>query len=84
MDKYPWYEIASGEEVWQGDIIDLCPIVVPSHTIELGIVSAEVIEYDVVVMSQTCDLMQRKLDPPSTNNHPQQPYQMRPKAAEPH
>lgn len=62
MDKYPWYEIASGEEVWQGDIIDLCPIVVPSRTIELGIVSAEVIEYDVVVMSQTCDLMQRKLD----------------------
>jgi len=24
--------------------------------------SAEVIEYDVVVMSQTCDLVQRKLD----------------------
>ncbi len=63
MGKYPWYETVSGEEdLWQGDIINLCPIVVPFGTIELGTMSAEVIEYDVVVMSQTCDLVQRKLD----------------------
>jgi len=62
MAKYPWYELVSGEEVWQGDVINSCPIVVPSHAIELGKVSAEVIEYDVVVMSQSCDLVQKKLN----------------------
>jgi hypothetical protein len=62
MAKYPWYDIVSGEEVWQGDVINSCPIVVPSHAIELGKVSAEVIEYDVVVMSQSCDLVQKKLN----------------------
>ena len=62
MAKYPWYEIVSGEEVWQGEVINSCPIMVPSHAIELGKVSAEVIEYDVVVMSQSCDLVHKKLN----------------------
>jgi len=34
MGYYPWYETASGEkDLWQGDITNLCPIIVPFGTI---------------------------------------------------
>ncbi|MCK4245077.1 MAG: hypothetical protein KAX20_05575 [Candidatus Omnitrophica bacterium] len=63
MKKYPWYDIVEGSELLlQGDFVNSCPVVVPTTAIELGKVSTEVIEYDVTVMSQSCDLEQRKLD----------------------
>jgi hypothetical protein len=62
MEKYPWYEIVEGDSLLQGDFINQCPIVLPPSTIELGKVRAEVIEYDVVIMSQSCDLEQKKLE----------------------
>ena len=64
MEKYPWYEVVDGNEpLLQGDFVKSCPIVVPHTGIELETrVPAEVIEYDVVIMSQSCDLVQRKLD----------------------
>lgn len=62
MEEYPWYQIVNGEELLQGDFISSCPVVVPSATIESEKVSADVIEYDVVIMSQSCDLAHRKLD----------------------
>lgn len=63
MEKYPWYQIVDGgEPLLQGDFIYSCPVVVPPAAIESERVSAEVIEYDVVIMSQSCDLVQRKLD----------------------
>lgn len=62
MEKYPWYEIVGGEEsLLQGDFINSCPVVIPSGAIDSAKVSAEVIEYDVVIMSQSCDLEQRKI-----------------------
>lgn len=61
--KYPWYEVVEGNEpLLQGDFINSCSIVVPPKPIKLGKVPAEVIEYDVVVMSQSCDLEQKKLE----------------------
>lgn len=45
----------------QGDFIQACPVVVPPTVIEQGKVAADVVEYNVVVMSQSCDLAQRKL-----------------------
>jgi len=61
--KYPWYEIVNGSSpLLQGDFVDSCPVVVPPTAIESERVSAEVIEYDVVTMSQSCDLVQKKLD----------------------
>jgi hypothetical protein len=66
--EYQWYEIVTETEpILQGDFLYSCPIVVPSTAIEpetIGqkIVSAKVIEYDVIIMSQSCDLMFKKLD----------------------
>ncbi len=63
MEKYPWYAIVNGKEpLLQGDFINSCPVVIPPATIESAKVPAEVIEYDVAILSQSCDLEQRKID----------------------
>ena len=63
MEEYPWYKIVDNSEpILQGDFIPSCPIVVPPKDIETKIMSAEVIEYDVIIMSQSCDLIQHKID----------------------
>ena len=63
MESYPWYEIVDGgEPLLQGDFVNSCSVVVPPTAIESEKVSADVIEYDVIIMSQSCDLAQRKLD----------------------
>jgi hypothetical protein len=63
MQEYPWYGLAKADEpLLQGDFVNSCPIVVPLAAIQSGRVPAEVIEYDVVVMSQSCDLEQKNLD----------------------
>jgi len=68
MDKYQWYKVVDGtEQILQGDFLYSCPIILPitaiePEKIEQKIVSTKVIEYDVVIMSQSCDLMFKKLD----------------------
>lgn len=66
VDKYPWYEIAHNTEpVLQGDFLLSCPVFAPSAgsiVIEEEPLSFEVVEYDVIVMSQSCDLIQKKID----------------------
>ena len=63
MEKYQWYEVVDEREpLLQGDFVDSCPVIVPPTGIESEKVSVEVIEYDVVIMSQSCDLLQKKLD----------------------
>jgi len=61
MKEYPWYEIVEGKELFQGDIITSCPLIIPPPTIEDEI-NADVVEYDVIIMSQSCDLVQNKLE----------------------
>lgn len=64
-EEYPWYEIVDGQEnPMQGDFIMSCPVVVPpAGTYGTGdTVKAEIVEYDVIVMSQSCDLVQQKID----------------------
>ena len=64
MKEYPWYEIVeSDDSLSQGDIFDSCPVVVPRTAIsrEGDLVPADVIHYDVVVMSQSCDLEYKNL-----------------------
>jgi len=61
MKEYPWYEIVEGKELLQGDILNSCPLIIPPLTIE-RIEEVDVIEYDVIVMSQSCDLVQKKLE----------------------
>lgn len=61
---YPWFDVAEADEsLLQGDFVDSCPIVLPPRTIvENTTVRAEVALYDVIIMSQSCDLTQKKLD----------------------
>jgi hypothetical protein len=63
MEKYPWYAIVNGEDnLLQGDFIYSCPVIIPPRLIEATTVSVDVIEYDVVILSQSCDLIQKKID----------------------
>lgn len=68
IESYPWYAIASGPGLVQGDILYRCPVLVPASEIPEDSVAdeylllGEVLTYDVIVMSQSCDLEQEKLD----------------------
>jgi hypothetical protein len=61
--KYPWYEIVDGAEpLLQGDFVASCPVLVPRAEISPeSHVRADAIEYNVVVMTQSCDLEQEKV-----------------------
>ena len=68
MTNYPWYELAEGSNLLQGDFLDKCPIIVPSKDLyippsgEAPGVEIPTIECNVVVMSQSCDITQGRLD----------------------
>lgn len=63
MKPYPWYELVEGDDtLMQGDFIISCPVIVSSTEIEIRKLRAGIEEYDVVVMSQSCDLAQKKLE----------------------
>ena len=71
----PWYCVVDGEDLEQGDFIDRCPTFIPDYTPtftgqsqqsahitpDFSIINGEWQEYDVVVMSQSCDLQNDKL-----------------------
>ncbi len=60
--EHPGYDIVNGsEDLTQGDFIKECPIVVPPPEISDEI-DFEIMKNDVGVMSQSCDLVQRKLN----------------------
>jgi len=62
MEQYPWYDVVDGNEpLMQGDFITECPIVIPPSEIS-DEVEVRIVNYNVVIMSQSCDLAQRKLD----------------------
>ncbi len=62
--EYPWYEVVTGEEISQGDIIEDCPVVIipPKGDIDDGDeIEATIQKIDVIVMTQACDLEQGKV-----------------------
>lgn len=65
--EYPWYALVAGPELAQGDFLDRCPILVPPDEFRIDDgpvpsgITVGVRTYDVVVMSQSCDLEQGKL-----------------------
>lgn len=64
---YPWYSIVEGGLLEQGDIFLSCqvlePVLIKTGTPETGFeMEALVKEYDIVVLSQSCDLVQGKLE----------------------
>jgi hypothetical protein len=63
--NYPWYRLISAKEpLAQGDIIRNCPVLVPTNSkaLERENIPGEVVIYDVIVMSQSCDLQNKRLD----------------------
>lgn len=62
-EGYPWFEVVdSSDDLLQGDFIKNCPIMIPPSEMSDEVVEVRVVEYNVVVMSQSCDLVQRKLE----------------------
>ena len=64
--KYPWFELVSGEDLEQGDILESCPVFLPPDDLAEGPLEQARFRFeerDVIVMSQTCDLVKgrRKL-----------------------
>ncbi len=58
--SYPWYELISGEDVEQGDILEAFPVYQPPEELAGGETLSPLFEFedrDVVVMTQTCDLV---------------------------
>jgi hypothetical protein len=64
VQEYPWFEVVDGsDDLLQGDFVKDCPVIIPpSEMSKDEVIDARVVEYNVVVMSQSCDLEQRKLD----------------------
>ncbi len=59
--QYPWYDLVDGSELAQGDLVPECPVVVPASQIS-DETRARVVYYDIVIMSQSCDLAHGKID----------------------
>ncbi len=69
-----WYEIIDGEELQQGDFFSNCPVALPPRLSTLSDYDEQVLAqmlsntrptgkiYDVIVLSQSCDLVERKLE----------------------
>lgn len=72
--KYPWYEIVEGDGIEQGDFIDNCKVIIPRYTLtDLAEETAspgtsshhldgDVVTYNVIIISQSCDLDKLKVD----------------------
>lgn len=65
---YPWYCSPRGRDITQGDILFDCPVPVPVSVDTAGeatpgsYTEVEIKRYDLVVMSQACDIEQGKVD----------------------
>ena len=63
MVRYPWYAVVGPDEpLSQGDFISSCPVVIPPPDIKVGKVTTDVMEYNVTIMTQSCDLEEKKID----------------------
>ncbi len=64
MNDYPWYALVDNlGEVRQGDLVRSCHVIVPTADIHIGPgQKGEAREYDIVVMSQSCDIEQNKIE----------------------
>ncbi len=65
-EEYSWYEVVEGGDLEQGDILEGCPVIVPDPNIRFPIPRenplVDVLTYNVIIMTQSCDLENEKLD----------------------
>ena len=57
MNDYPWYGLANGDDLQQGDLLLACPF---DRVDGIGIADRK--NFNVVIMSHSCDLAHDKLD----------------------
>jgi hypothetical protein len=58
MKDYPWYAEVKDDSLEQGDLFELCPVFIPTvEAAETGVSEFDWVQRDVVVMSQSCDLV---------------------------
>src|SRR6266702_6752337 len=61
-----WYSVVEGEGLLQGDALEKCPVLLPPPADDLlagkATVSGKVLEYDVIVVTHSCDLLQKQLE----------------------
>ena len=58
--NYPWYEVVSGEDLEQGDLLETFPVYQPPEELAGGDTLSPIFEVDdrdVVILTQTCDLI---------------------------
>jgi len=63
-EKFPWYDWVTGEQIEQGDLLLKYDLVMPEgYGSEPGQrASARLQNRDVIVLSQTCDLVHKKIE----------------------
>lgn len=62
MSNYPWFDVVNpNENLMQGDFILDCPIIIPPLEIT-DENDVDIVNYDVIVMSQSCDIENKKID----------------------
>jgi len=58
MPQYPWYAEVEGDDLEQGDLFDLVPVFDwGDDAADLAVVDVGFVHRDVIVLSQTCDLI---------------------------
>lgn len=67
MSEADWYEVADGPEILQGDVLIHCPVFavdrdLPWPFVATSEVGIRVKIIDLVVMTQSCDLLNEKVD----------------------
>ncbi len=65
--EYPWWEVVQGGTLEQGDILMGCPVVILAADLPFPLSSEEdivvdVAVFDLIVMTQSCDLENQKLE----------------------
>lgn len=62
--NYPWYEIVENtDEIEQGDVLRSWPVIIPDEWIGgVGEVDTYIDEYNMIIMSQSCDIKNNKID----------------------
>jgi hypothetical protein len=63
--EYPWYTLLDEDDLSleQGDILRECPVMIPPNITMKGgdTVSSNIKIYDVIILSQSCDLANKKI-----------------------
>ena len=59
---YPWYKTIKGDSLYQGDLLHSFEVLIPDTSSQGDQVSAQYKVLDVVIMTQTCDIVQGKVE----------------------